>query len=103
MDGFIIENPDFIAAIGVFEVVHEVEQCNVTIGRGQIAFIDIHDLNKLFARGDAQVAVGNIRVGVYAFLHSLANRQLQSVNHFRDSRDSLNIVLSFLLTIQWQI
>ena len=32
MDGFIVEHPDFIAAVRIFEVVHEVEQRHITVG-----------------------------------------------------------------------
>ncbi len=53
MDGFIVEHPDFIAAVGIFEVVHEVEQRHVAAGGSQIAFLDIHHLNKPFVRDDA--------------------------------------------------
>ncbi len=53
MDGFIVEHPDFIAAVGVFEVVHEVEKSDIAVGGSQIAFLDIHHLNTPFVRDDA--------------------------------------------------
>lgn len=82
MDGFIIEHPDFIASVGILEVVHEVEQCYITIGCGQIAFLDIHYLYKPVVRIYTKVAVGYIRVSIDTLLNGGTNCLFKSVNLF---------------------
>lgn len=92
-DGLVVEHPYLVAAVGIFEVLNEIEQRHIAVWCGQIAFFDIHDLKKSFVREDALIEVGdNGEVSIRSCTAWRIDTSKSSII-YGDSRVSLIIIM----------